>query len=43
MEILKLAISPFCQRHFAILTAELHDESFTGLIHTVQTGSAGLP
>ncbi|NJP77576.1 hypothetical protein HCK01_09645, partial [Streptomyces sp. AA8] len=29
---------PFTQRHFAILAAELYDDAFAGLMHTVKTG-----
>jgi C-methyltransferase len=32
---------PFSQRHFAILAAELYDDAFVGLLHTVQTGKSG--
>lgn len=32
---------PSSQRHFAILAAELYDEAFAGLLHTVQTGKSG--
>ncbi|MFD5415490.1 methyltransferase [Streptomyces nojiriensis] len=32
---------PFTQRHFAILAAELYDDAFAGLMHTVKTGKSG--
>ncbi|MFE6051658.1 methyltransferase [Kitasatospora sp. NPDC056446] len=32
---------PFTQRHFAILSAELYDDAFGGLMHTVKTGRSG--
>jgi C-methyltransferase len=32
---------PFSQRHFAILAAELYDDAFVGLLHTMQTGKSG--
>ncbi|MGW2600274.1 methyltransferase [Streptomyces klenkii] len=32
---------PFTQRHFAILAAELYDDAFAGLMHTVKTGRSG--
>ncbi|WP_103534488.1 methyltransferase [Streptomyces sp. SM11] len=32
---------PTTQRHFAILAAELYDDAFAGLLHTVKTGKSG--
>lgn len=32
---------PFTQRHFTILAAELYDDAFAGLLHTVKTGRSG--
>ncbi|MGX7829580.1 methyltransferase [Actinokineospora sp. 24-640] len=32
---------PYTQRHFAILAAELYDDAFGGLMHTVKTGESG--
>ncbi|WP_329110183.1 methyltransferase [Micromonospora sp. NBC_01699] len=32
---------PFTQRHFAIVAAELYDDAFAGLMHTVKTGRSG--